>query len=412
MARFLGLFFLLPLIIFTESGFAQQTFTYSGEITTDSNTFERPEEDCQTLSGRTVANTGTLIRVEISGNYTITSQQDNFDGFLLLYDSFNPNTPLEGCIVGDDDDGGTRTSTISDVFLEADVTYLIVTTSFASGGFGTFTNTVEGPGRIGETGSGGDFDGSNSNGQIFSRPLASCGGLSSNAPNTRYSAQVFSVSTTGNYGVSSIQTGFDGHIHLYDERFNPFNPVLGCVTGDDDGLGGVGTSQIDSVTLVAGRTYYLVTSGFSDNDSGGFNNTVLGPGAIFTEPGIFTLASLTGGWFDPGLNGSGFNIVAADVGIIFTFYGYLNGEQRWLLSNVVPNDIRIGQTIAVDLRIGDGGQLNNPGAANVVTFGTLFFQLDDCRNATATIQGQGQFAGVQQFFDLSRLVQGTGLDCQ
>ncbi len=410
MTKYFAVLLVLPMLIFAESGFAQQTFTYSGELTGESNTFQRPEEDCQTLSGRTVANTGLLIRVEIPGNYTIRSQQDNFDGFLLLYDSFTSN-PLQGCIAGDDDDGDTRTSTISNVFLEADVTYLIVVTSFAEGALGTFVNTVQGPGRSGPAGGGTELIGSTVNEDTFSRPLASCSGLSANGDNSPYIAQAFSVSTTADYLVTSDQAGFDGFIHVYDDRYNPANPLLGCLAGDDDGTGGIGTSQINAVRLVAGRTYYLVTSGFDSGEAGNFNNAVFGPGAVFAGPGIFTLASLTGGWFDPNFNGAGFNIVAADLGIVFTFYGYLNGEQRWLITNVISNEIRIGEQVTATLRIGDGGQLNNPGAANVVTFGTLFFELIDCTNAIATIDGEGQFNGIGETFNLRLLVQGTGPQC-
>lgn len=410
MMKYFAVLLTLAMVAFAKPGFAQQTFTYTGEITTNSDTFDRPEEDCQTLSGRTVANTGALIRVDISGSYTISSQQDNFDGFLLLYDSFNPNVPLDGCIAGDDDDGGTRASTINDVFLQADVTYLIVITSFASGQFGTFTNTVEGPGRVGRVDIAASFSGSTNNARMITRPISSCSVTSTTGNNTRYTTQVFSVSTTSDYAIVSTQD-FDGFIFIYDERFNPIDPLTGCIVGDDDAAGGVGTSEIDSVRLLAGRTYYLVTAGFDNDDAGSFTNTIFGPGAVFAEPGIFTLASFTGGWFDPAFNGSGFNMLATDVGIIFTFYGYINGEQRWLLSNVIPNDIRIGQAFTADLRIGDGGQLNNPGAANVVPFGTLSFQLIDCRNAIALIDGEGQFAATDQFFDLRRLVQGVGPDC-
>ncbi len=416
MTKFLVPFMALTVLVFADIGFAQQTFTYSGELTSEFAQFQRPEEDCQTAGSTNVFYSALPIRVEISGNYTITSQQNNFDGFLLLYDnSFNPdNNPLQGCIAGDDDNGpDRRSSEIRDVFLEADVDYVIVTTTFAADVFGPFTNTVQGPGRSGAAIGGAQFLGSTVDGRRLARPIDGCT-LDPDfvtANNTRYNIQVFSVSSTADYSFFSEQADFDGVLMVYDDSFNPIDAERGCLAVNDDGPGGVGSSQIDNLRLVAGRTYYLITTGFENIETGEFSNVITGPGVFFEEPGIFTLASLTGGWFDPGLDGAGFNIVAADVGIIFTFYGYLNGEQRWLLSNVLSDDIRIGQEVSVPVRIGDGGQLNNPGAANVVQFGTLTFQLIDCINAVALIEGQGQFAGTNQSFNLRRLVQGTGLDC-
>jgi uncharacterized repeat protein (TIGR01451 family) len=52
------------------------------------------------------------------------------------------------------------------------------------------------------------------------------------------------------------------------------------VTGDDDGPGGIGTSEISSVALTAGVTYFVVTTGFENGQEGPFTNTISGPGDI------------------------------------------------------------------------------------------------------------------------------------
>lgn len=412
--------FLLSLVIFTalmfaDSAWAQRTFTYSGELSADSLQYQRLEEDCETLSANNVAFSALPIRVEVPGEYTITSDQDGFDGVLFIYDAFfNPEDPVPGCLAANDDNGGVITnSRVENIFLQPDENYLIVVASFNPNDLGNFTNTIEGPGRSGRAIGGEMFAGTTVDGRRITRPVDGCM-VDPNfvaANNTPYDLQVLSVSTSADYSFFSEQTGFDGVLMVYDETFNPIDPERGCLAVNDDAAGGVGRSEIIDLPLIAGRTYYIVTTGFENTDSGNYITEVTGPGAMFTEPGVFSLSSLTGGWFDPGLDGSGFNIVAADVGIIFTFYGYINGEQRWLLSNVLPNDIKVGQAVFADVRIGDGGQLNDPGAANVVTFGQLIFQLLDCRNAIAVIQGEGEFSGTDQFFNLRRLVQGTGLDC-
>jgi hypothetical protein len=129
------------------------------------------------------------------------------------------------------------------------------------------------------------YTGNTTGGPTWRRPVASsatnCGtSLSGVGTATPYSTQQFYVNTAGSYDISSVQNGFDGYIFLYRDSFDPTNQFANCVGGNDDGLGGIGTSDMLGVPLDANRTYIIVTTGFGNSDFGPFTNTISGPGNI------------------------------------------------------------------------------------------------------------------------------------
>ncbi|MCO5195749.1 MAG: right-handed parallel beta-helix repeat-containing protein, partial [Anaerolineae bacterium] len=109
--------------------------------------------------------------------------------------------------------------------------------------------------------------------------------LSTNS--VRYHVQAFVVDTSGSYGLSSQQSGWNGYIHLYQDSFNPLAPCANYITGDDDALSS-SSSEIISF-LEAGRTYFFVTSGKFSTAAGNFTNYVVGPGNAYTLYESFTL---------------------------------------------------------------------------------------------------------------------------
>jgi hypothetical protein len=115
-------------------------------------------------------------------------------------------------------------------------------------------------------------------GPSWDRPYADGTCCSSLGP-VVYHAMPMTVSATGAYDVTSIQE-FDGYLFIYQVPFNPANQTANFVAGDDDGAGGIGTSDILGVTLQAGVEYLIVTTGFGAGDEGSFTNTVTGPGNI------------------------------------------------------------------------------------------------------------------------------------
>lgn len=146
------------------------------------------------------------------------------------------------------------------------------------------------------------YGGTNAGGPEWTRPFADgtcCSGLGP----VRYHVQAFSVDTAGNYTLSSVQDGWDGYIFVYHTNFDPLNQTVNFVAGDDDGSGGIGTSEITGVALNPGVTYYFVTTAFELGDEGTFTNTLTGPGTItigtapiptLGEWGLLSLVALLG----------------------------------------------------------------------------------------------------------------------
>jgi hypothetical protein len=124
---------------------------------------------------------------------------------------------------------------------------------------------------------------------IWDRPFADgtcCSGL---GPVSYDVYGPFTVDVTGLYTIDSDQDGgaWDGYIFLYETCFDPLDQTTNFVAGDDDGPGGLGTSQILDVNLTAGTEYYLITTGFSAGDFGDFENTITGVGtASCGGPGV------------------------------------------------------------------------------------------------------------------------------
>ncbi len=115
---------------------------------------------------------------------------------------------------------------------------------------------------------------------VWTRPFADgtcCSGL---GPVSYDVYGPFTVDVTGLYTVDSDQDGgnWDGYIFIYETCFDPLDQTTNYVAGDDDGPGGLGTSQIADVTLTAGTEYYLITTGFAAGDFGAFTNTITGVG--------------------------------------------------------------------------------------------------------------------------------------
>lgn len=113
----------------------------------------------------------------------------------------------------------------------------------------------------------------------WDRPFADgtcCSGL---GPVT-YQTQEMHVDADGTYSFNSIQNGWDGYLFVYIGSFDPLNQTVNFVKGDDDGNGGIGTSDFDA-DLVANTTYIIVMTAFANGDEGTFTNTVTGPGNVY-----------------------------------------------------------------------------------------------------------------------------------
>lgn len=133
------------------------------------------------------------------------------------------------------------------------------------------------------------YNGSNVGGAEWDRPFADgtcCSGLGP----VRLTTQLFSISANDTCDISSTQNGFDGYIFIYRDPFSSTAQTTNFVAGDDDGNGGIGTSDIMGLPLMGNTTYVYVTTGFANGDEGSFTNSINCPSATVTL-GAFAAAA-------------------------------------------------------------------------------------------------------------------------
>ncbi len=114
----------------------------------------------------------------------------------------------------------------------------------------------------------------------WARPFADgtcCSGL---GPVSYHVYGPFTVDVAGAYTFDTTTDGFDSFLFLYMTAFDPLDVTTNFVAGDDDGPGGLTTSQILDAPLAVGTDYYLVTTAFAAGDFGMFTNTITGPGTV------------------------------------------------------------------------------------------------------------------------------------
>lgn len=132
------------------------------------------------------------------------------------------------------------------------------------------------------------YSGTTVGGPTWNRP-SSLTGLSGVGTATPYSVFSFVSTFTGAVDISSFQVGgWDGYLHVYANSFNPLAGLTNLIALDDDGFGGIGTSDIVGLNITAGTTYFVVTSGFGNTDQGDFRNT------ITPAPAAAAIAGLAG----------------------------------------------------------------------------------------------------------------------
>ncbi|MCF7968348.1 MAG: IPTL-CTERM sorting domain-containing protein [Methylococcaceae bacterium] len=129
------------------------------------------------------------------------------------------------------------------------------------------------------------YSGTNVGGPEWNRPFAD-GGCCSGLGPVRYSVQSFYITNDSACDIASVQDGWDGYLFIYNNPFDPTSQTTNFIAGDDDGPGGIGTSNIDGVLLTKSTVYQIVTTGFANGNEGTFTNTVTCQGAevIFGEP--------------------------------------------------------------------------------------------------------------------------------
>ncbi len=134
----------------------------------------------------------------------------------------------------------------------------------------------------------------------FNRALSDFSGVSAVGTDVPYDVYAFSVGADGLYTIRSFaeglrsDTAWDQFLFLYAGSFDAAMPLLNGLVANDDYNGTIGRSGFD-IALSTGTAYYLVTTGFANDDSGRFLNLVRGPGDILPvvpEPGTYALLAM------------------------------------------------------------------------------------------------------------------------
>lgn len=171
-----------------------------------------------------------------------------------------------------------------------------------------------------------NYNGTTVSAPTWDRPFADCSGMSGIGVGVGYHVQEFTVSASGAYDLSSVQDSpGDGFIFVYENAFDPNDALTNCLAGNDDGSGGIGTSEILGENLTAGTSYFLVTTAFSPGDESTFTNTISGGGNVILagagpDLGITVTAPdgvLTGGQFTYELTATN-NGVGNATGVVVT----------------------------------------------------------------------------------------------
>ncbi len=130
------------------------------------------------------------------------------------------------------------------------------------------------------------YTGTTTGGPTFNRPLEDGSGLTGIGTAVPYSVLQFSVTAASSYSFVSTPTTalYDNFLILYQNAFNPAAPLANFVIADDD-TGGIGVSSAFTTPLTVGTNYFLVTTGFNNQDFGNFTNSITGPGSFITGGG-------------------------------------------------------------------------------------------------------------------------------
>jgi hypothetical protein len=209
--------------------------------------------------------------------------------------------------------------------------------------------------------------------------------------------------------------------------------------GDDELIGGKGNDRLvtgsgtDSVDGGPGRDRLVYPFSMQDaefmlgainhisrdNDSDDeITNTeyALFPDGVTPLPtaapsAIGSLNGIAGLWYDPSLDGEGFNIITTPSGTVVFFYGYAaDGQRLWLVSETLAEDFDFEQVLDLIMYEGEGGTFDEPApsAQALSEWGRLKGLFDACGAGRLALHGAD---GVKTTYQI-KLAGITDADCQ
>lgn len=126
------------------------------------------------------------------------------------------------------------------------------------------------------------LSGDTTGGPTFDRPLANFSDYSTNGTGAVYETIAFMVEDDGEYSITMHGLGFDTFLLLYETAFDPADPLTNGIAANDD-LASLRTSGF-AADLVAGSQYFVVVTGFSNDQFGAYSLTISGDGVISAVP--------------------------------------------------------------------------------------------------------------------------------
>lgn len=122
---------------------------------------------------------------------------------------------------------------------------------------------------------------------------------------------------------------------------------------------------------------------------------------------ITNLTNLTGLWYDPDFVGSGFDFLTYQGKTSLIFYGYTaDGKRLWLVSGE-PKQLQAGNPQTFTLYAAQSGTFTEP-KHDLSRWGTLTVTFNNCRQATATLDGKD---GIFTYANLVPLAIGRDMSC-
>jgi hypothetical protein len=210
-------------------------------------------------------------------------------------------------------------------------------------------------------------------------------------------------------------------------------------TGDDELIGGKGNDLMipgsGSNTIDGGPGNDVIEYGFSINmadiqpgktsfirrTNGTVNDQITNaeyahfsdaavPLPTMPESEIAGLSGIAGLWYDPSLDGEGFNIITTPAGTVLFFYGYTaEGQRLWLISETFSADFGFEQVLDLAMYEGEGGTFSQPApsAEALSEWGRLKALFDACGSGRLALHGED---GVKATYQV-KLAGITDADC-
>lgn len=128
------------------------------------------------------------------------------------------------------------------------------------------------------------------------------------------------------------------------------------------------------------------------------------------QSGIAALNGIAGLWYDPSLDGEGFNVISTPSGMVLFFYGYTSeGQTLWLISETFASDIDFEQVLDLTMYQGNGGTFAQPAPSSeaLSEWGRLKVLFDACGTSRLALHGAD---GIKATYQV-KLAGITDADC-